>query len=514
MAEATRPLRLVPPPTDGEGTISRAFSCRGPHDIRAALEAVAASGGRPVPLIDVETWSETWLDTADARIVRAGLVLRIEDGGPDPVAWLTPAAKAGERGADESSFVQPLPPGPLAETVRAPGPVGDRVRAVAGTKPLEARRGTMVRHLFQEAPGSLRVEVVASDAHGAARVTIAGEPEAIDALVASLQAFVELGPARPIVELPAESDLGPAEVAPDVSAAGLAYVSLRRNARAFLRHEPGTRLGDDPEALHDMRVAGRRMRAAFGLFAPYLPKRADSLRRELGRLGRSLGAVRDLDVQLEQLAQWRGEAAAADAEALDAIERVLVHRREVARRKMLATLDAARYERFIGRLSAFLRHGPGRRPADGRRPARQAALALVGRRYRALRKLGDRLTPASLPGDFHVARIRAKRLRYALEFHAPLYDGDVKAMIESLTALQDLLGEHQDAHVAVAHLEELARGGRRKLPRRALFLMGTIAARYEQRARMLRAAFPKTYKTIRGRRWKALKATLSTGWSS
>jgi CHAD domain-containing protein len=260
-----------------------------------------------------------------------------------------------------------------------------------------------------------------------------------------------------------------------------------------------------------MRVAGRRLRAAFSLFAPYLPKRAEALRRELGRLGRVLGRVRDLDVQLLQLAAWRNDAPASEAVSFDPIEAILVRRREAERRRLIHVLDGARYDRFKTRLCAFLRRGPLRRPAIGRRPARLVAPELIGRRYHATRKAGDLLTRESSPVDFHALRIRAKRLRYALEFHQPLYDGDVAAMIESLTALQDLLGEHQDAFVAIGHLEGLAGGGRRKLPPRALFLMGTIAARYAARAEVLRRDFSKTYKKIRGRRWKALKSSLAAG---
>jgi CHAD domain-containing protein len=253
------------------------------------------------------------------------------------------------------------------------------------------------------------------------------------------------------------------------------------------------------------------MRAGFRLFASVLSKRADGLRREIERLGALLGAVRDLDVQLEQLAAWRAEAPLSDASAFDAIEKLLRQRRAAARRRLIATLETARYERFTGRLCAFLRHGPSRLPALGRTPAQSLAPELIGLRYRAVRKVGDGLNVASPSSAFHALRIRTRRLRYALEFHWPLYDGDVAAMVESLTALQDLLGEHQDAFVAIGHLEELSALGSRKLPPRALFLMGTIAARYGQRAEALRRAFPKAFRKIRGRRWKALKATLAGG---
>ena len=77
---------------------------------------------------------------------------------------------------------------------------------------------------------------------------------------------------------------------------------LRRQLGVLREKEPGTRLGEDIEELHDMRVATRRLRAALALFSTVLPVRAQTFREELGWLGRVLGAVRDLDVQLDGLA--------------------------------------------------------------------------------------------------------------------------------------------------------------------------------------------------------------------
>src|SRR5215212_10108639 len=73
----------------------------------------------------------------------------------------------------------------------------------------------------------------------------------------------------------------------------------------MLAHEPGVRLGEDPEELHDMRVATRRLRAALKLYKEVLPKRAERYERDLRHFAGSLGEVRDLDVHLERLA---GEA--------------------------------------------------------------------------------------------------------------------------------------------------------------------------------------------------------------
>jgi CHAD domain-containing protein len=533
MAEASRSLRLVPP-WEGAGSDLQVYACPSFDHARRAIQAVAASAGSEFAFTGFHERSETWLDTRDALLLGAGLVLRVILGGPFATARLTQAE--GDEGPIEGEGLleQTLPLGPMDTAARSSGPVGDRVRAVAGVRALDRTVALVTRrHVFEGGQAASGVKIVVDEtsvrrpsATGRAltcRLTVAGDPAVVEAVATVLRSLCDLAPAPPFIptildlagmERPGGVDFGPETLGPGTAVAELAYVSLRRNARAFFRNEPGTRLGDDPEALHDMRVAGRRMRAAFGLFAPYLPKRAEGLRAELGRLGRLLGAVRDLDVQLERLVSWRRRGDASSRESFDVIEAAVVGRRRMARRRLLKALDTARYGRFVDRLAVFLRRGPGRRPAVGRVAARAKSGELVGRRYRAVRNAGDPLTRDAAPAAFHALRIRAKRLRYALEFYLSLYDGEVKAMIESLAALQDLLGEHQDACVAAGHLESLAAGGRRGLSPKALFLMGSLAARYDRRARALRRAVPKAYRRIRGKRWNALQKTLARGTPS
>jgi CHAD domain-containing protein len=275
----------------------------------------------------------------------------------------------------------------------------------------------------------------------------------------------------------------------------------------LLASEAGARLGADPEGLHEMRVASRRLRAALSLFREYLPARGESLRRELTRLGRALGTVRDLDVRLEQLAVWRVGAPPEDAPAFDAIRDVLEKQRDTARVKLVRLLDTPRHKKMAARLAAFVRRGPGTRPALGKRPAVETAAELLELRYRKVRKAGKRLRRTSPADAFHRMRIRAKRLRYALEFHEPLFDGEVRSMIGHLTVLQDLLGQHQDVHVGALQLEALA-VSRRKLPPRARFVMGSIASRLEHRAEDLRRQFKKAFREIRQKRWKGMMESI------
>jgi CHAD domain-containing protein len=235
----------------------------------------------------------------------------------------------------------------------------------------------------------------------------------------------------------------------------------------MLANEAGTRLGEDPEALHDMRVATRRMRAAFALFEPYYDRKTlTPFGKGLKRTGRTLGAVRDLDVLLDKAAAYQ---AALPPENAGALEPLLIHwqtRREVARRQMLEYLDSFAYRRFTGDFELFLL-SPGagalQPPGDGIKPyqVRHLVPRLVMGRYEAVRAYEVVMPGAPLP-TYHMLRIDCKRLRYALEFFRVVLGPDAPALIKQVTAMQDLLGELQDAHVAETLLEEFLSQSRRK----------------------------------------------------
>jgi triphosphatase len=290
-----------------------------------------------------------------------------------------------------------------------------------------------------------------------------------------------------------------------------AFAVMREQFGEFLAHEPGTRLGEDPEELHDMRVASRRMRAAMSIFGEALPARAQGLKEELRWIAGVLGEVRDLDVQLEQLEGWISEAEPRDREHLVALRAVLEDRRARVRKAMLRTLDSKRYARMVDAFTTMLRRGPSRRSKAAGRPVLAVAPDIVRRRYRKVRKAGDGISDASSEEDYHELRKKGKRLRYTLEFLSAVYGKPARELVRPLKDLQDVLGDHQDAVVATEHLRELAEGGGgrgRRLPPGTVFVMGAISHRYALQARELRGAFPEAYAKIRGKRWSRLKKAM------
>jgi len=221
--------------------------------------------------------------------------------------------------------------------------------------------------------------------------------------------------------------------------------ALDTRLRALLAHDPGTRVGEDPEELHQMRVAVRRMRAMLKAARPLLDRSwADDLRAELGWLGRSLGPVRDADVLIDRL---RGRATAFDDTSRYAVETLigaLVTAREIARAEMLDVLGSRRYATLLRRLATAVSRPLPAGPAGG---GAAALVELVRAEYRRLSKAVAAAGEDPPDEVLHALRIHGKRLRYTGEL-AAAGRKPVRQLVESTVALQDVLGEHQDACVA------------------------------------------------------------------
>ena len=291
-------------------------------------------------------------------------------------------------------------------------------------------------------------------------------------------------------------DFGSTEIDASMPAGEFAFAILRHHFATMLAHEPGVRLGEDPEELHDMRVATRRLRAALKHYKKVLPRRAESYERNLRFFANALGEVRDLDVHLERLA----------GEVLEEIVAALEERRIEARRRMLEALDSNRYERFVANFTGTLRRGRSPAPTG---PILEVAPDLIRRRYKKVRKDVETLTEDSLPEDYHDLRKKGKRLRYALEPLQGIYGKPAETMVDLLKDVQDDLGDNQDLVVAAQSLEELAVAG--ELPPRAIFSLGAMAGGYSRDAAELRAGFLESgqLRALRkGKLWKRLRKAM------
>jgi CHAD domain-containing protein len=301
----------------------------------------------------------------------------------------------------------------------------------------------------------------------------------------------------------------PEHAGDDPTMGDLAYAVFRQQFQEFLRRVPGSRLGEDPEDVHRIRVAARRLRAAMSLFRDYIPSEAQRLRAELGWAARVLGAVRDLDVQLARAREWHNENTALDANALRSLETLLIEQRHSARERALRAMNAARFSRMVDDMTALLRAGPGAATL-AHKPARNEMPLLILKRYVKVREGGDAIDADSPAEELHALRIQCKRLRYALEFSTVLYGKPMRDFLPRLTALQDVLGDHQDAYVAIDQLRLLGLT-QPALPETTLEAFSDISDHYAAQARELRDKFPKAYRRLKGKAWQQVQRALDEG---
>jgi CHAD domain-containing protein len=282
--------------------------------------------------------------------------------------------------------------------------------------------------------------------------------------------------------------------------------NLRRYLSAWDLHEPGARLGDDPEELHDLRVAGRRLDAIVRQFRTYLPASLVRIRPTLKKVLRALGAARDLDVALLELDAFNGELSEADQANLEPLKQHLRSERARARAKMLSLLDSSAVQKGLDKLRLGLTQPSGDAEAPAA-PALEVVCELIRTRYKKVRKGANGLTPDSPTESYHAVRGRVKKLRYVLESVSVIFGKPANGMVRSLRRWQEKLGVQQDADVAGRRLQALAAVPPKGLPPETLFLMGRLAAHYADRASKARKRHPRAYRKVRGR-WKTLKSKL------
>jgi adenylate cyclase len=257
--------------------------------------------------------------------------------------------------------------------------------------------------------------------------------------------------------------------------AGFRLIALSCLEQLQLNHA-GAAATDEPEYIHQMRVATRRLRAALRLFGPLLPPGfADALLPPLRAQMHLLGDARDMDVLLAEIAAPVMNSLAAEPR-LAALVGLLTERRFRHRHAAKEALRSAAFGQFV-LLAGDLLHGPALQP----QAADEALADFAQHRLRRLHKKVRRLATAADIGDpvsLHALRIGIKRLRYALEFFGPLArHKHHRASVERLAALQDALGRINDLANAGRLLGECA-GEDPRLREAVTLIGGWHASRY------------------------------------
>lgn len=311
-------------------------------------------------------------------------------------------------------------PGELVIVVHGPAAKGDAVAA--------GRRGRLWSKVHKQ-----KVRVITAE-EGEAAGTVAGDLPAIKPMK------------RPGIE--ADDPLPEA-----------ARKTLRFHFAEMLRHEQGTRLGDDIEELHDMRVATRRMRVAFDVFGEVFDRKTNKrLLKALKAVGRTLGRVRDLDVFIDKGGAYLASLPAERQSGLEPLFHAWEAEREEARQRMVEFLDGSRYQQFLMSFAEFVTT-PGMGVPEGAAGAiapvlvRHAAPILIYQRLADVRVYESILENASID-QFHALRIEFKRLRYTLEYLEEILSDGAQEVIKEVKGVQDHLGDLNDADVACGILSE------------------------------------------------------------
>ena len=243
-------------------------------------------------------------------------------------------------------------------------------------------------------------------------------------------------------------------VLPDDHVAEAGRKVLRFHLARMIARESGTRDGGDPEDLHSMRVATRRQRAAWRVFGgSFRPGRTKTHRSRLRDVAARLGAVRDLDVQLEGADAYRADLSVTEQRALEPLLAAWRTHRDDARVLLVRELDSDGYRRWLDDYAEFVRHEGTAVVATGPTEphrVRDTAASRILAAYEHVRAYEPVLRWADVE-TLHELRIAGKWLRYTLEFVREALGPDADGLIARVTALQDHLGLMHDADVS-AHL--------------------------------------------------------------
>lgn len=515
------------------------YAISDPAVLHALLELrrLGEYGLRPTGEVHVV---DHYLDTADRALRRGGYACRLREGEGGRRWRLTVKGLGGAEGAlhqREEHECDVPPRSTLADWPE--GPACDIVTRLSDGRPLtelftlrQLRASRAVEH-GDRAVGVLSLDTVDADINGRKARSLeleielgtSGTKDDLHAIGAELRPF-DLG-AQPTSKferalamldessgkpVPRKKEKKTPGVRADESMAEAGRKILRFHCKRMLANEAGTRKGDDIEALHHMRVATRRQRAAFRMVTPYFKRKGiQAFRDELRALAERLGDVRDLDVLIEAAEAYQSSLTHDARVALDPLLDEWRARREAARARLLSHLDGEEYRDFTKGYGEFLSAtGAGVKDTSDDSPqphlVRHVLPAEIWDHYGKLRAYETVLEWASIE-TIHALRIEGKRLRYLLEFFAEALGPGLSDTIEALVILQDHIGDLHDVDVTIGLLRDfLMRASQVSVNPAVIESVGRYLKLKEARRRTLRRTLGRPWKRVAGKR---LRVTLA-----
>lgn len=440
--------------------------------IRGALER---AGFRLEPSGAI-THEDRYLDTEDWLLHRAGIQLRLRREGEKVTLEAKTLAAPGAETLARVEWQQPAPEQDPPWTRLPPGPVTGLLEPLASfhvASRLRVRASVAAeREIFRwsrknELLGSVSLDRLPSYRE----LEIELEENAPDALGDARAAIEASLGVRPSSETKLEAALGAAGVrvptldeAPFNPSEGdtlgdVTRKNIGRQLARMLWNEPGARLGIDPEYVHDMRVATRRLRTALRVLKSALRRRTRRhWARELRWIGRALGEVRDCDVELLTVRRMSAQATTAERAALGVFENEIEIRRARGRAKLLARLDSPRFSALRTEARSWIQMRPDTRLKKGALvPAYVVGPRIVAEWDRRMLDACSEAERRPTAAHVHLLRIAIKHARYAVEYFADQEGVGAGRRAKRLGRLQNLLGARQDAAVLLRHMKRYAR---------------------------------------------------------
>ncbi|MDO8365136.1 MAG: CHAD domain-containing protein [Actinomycetota bacterium] len=503
-----------------------------------ALAGMAGAARAEVrPTLQLEA---TYFDTADLRLARQRVTLRRRTGGDDD-GWhlkLPPddvepqdGAGAAADGTDDpvSDHARDELHLPLATPGATPQSPPDALATIvlgitrgAPLAPVATLHTTRRRVALTGADGQPLAELTDDRVRVVARgrttsrfreleVEAAGGRTAddLDAVVAGL---IAAGATESNFMSKAVRALGPAaqgppdivaadEVTPQQPAGAAVRAHLARHAAAFQAEDLRLRR-DLPDAVHQMRVAARRLRSGLQVFGPLVDREwGQQLGHELAWFADRLGTSRDREVLQQRLLAGLEALHHPDASLAERlVRRRLQAEAAAARRQVTGDMTTQRYLALLDALVLAANDPPLTAAAEG--TCADVLPPLVTKAWRRLAREVAGLRRTSSDEEWHRARIRAKRARYAVGAVAPVFGKPARQFERQLEFVTGELGRHQDAAIAAQVAQQLAGG--RGVSGRAGFVLGLLYAAQRAEAAEVRRTFLRRWPDVarpRRRRW-------------
>ncbi len=448
---------------------------------KAAVALPLLGGAAEVP--EWRRLKSVYFDTEDSDLMRQGVTLRVRQENAAFVMGLKRAAEA-KRGFFDRNELEVKSASAEPDFSLFDEAIAREIKEIIGEKPLAPKFGSDIRRATRTVYVDGSAIEVALDqgllfagerrepAHEIELELKSGEPAAlidlglslVDAIDVKLcvRSKAERAAQLMSAEPPEPARAKPPELAPETPMDEAIAVLLRNCLSQFLGNLPALESGDAVEAVHQMRVAMRRLRSALGLFNRVFPcNDFETLRAEAQRIAAVLGEARDWDVFVDMV-RAGPLSRFGDEPGFDKLLRAAQAKADAGHAGVLQLANAKAATRFALSLER-LTSGRGWRSAMAEdrllelaEPVAAFAARSLDQLDRKLRKRGRHFRSLS-PEARHALRIAMKHMRYATEFFGHLFHpaSAAERYADRAAALQDLLGELHDATIAVRLVKEL-----------------------------------------------------------